>query len=86
MGSEVQGILKREMVYTNHELSAKSLSWKCSLNAYNMFVPKKASQGTVAHLTTVIARKHSLQYYTCWYHLQSIKLIYQELSLDSIDM
>ena len=26
MGSEVQGILKREMVYTNHELSAKSLS------------------------------------------------------------
>ena len=40
---------------------------KCSLNAYNiLFVPKKASQGTVAHLTsvTVIARKHSLQYYT----------------------
>ena len=25
---------------------------------------KKASQGTVAHLTTVIARKHSLQFYT----------------------
>ena len=26
MGSEVQGILKREMVNTNHELSTKSLS------------------------------------------------------------
>ena len=26
MGSEVQGTLKREMVYTNHELSTKSLS------------------------------------------------------------
>ena len=40
---------------------------KISLNAYNiLFVPKKASQCTVAHLTTgtVIARKHSLQYYT----------------------
>ena len=26
MGSEVQGTLKREMVYINHELSTKSLS------------------------------------------------------------
>ena len=26
MGSEVQGTLKREIVYTNHELSTKSLS------------------------------------------------------------
>ena len=26
MGSEVQGTLKREMIYTNHELSTKSLS------------------------------------------------------------
>ena len=61
MGSEVQGTLKREMIKTNRELSNK-----CSLTVYNiLFVPKKkASQGTVAHLTTVIARKHSLQYYT----------------------
>ena len=29
-----------------------------------LFVPKNASQGTVAHLITVIARKHSLQYCT----------------------
>ena len=39
----------------------------CSLNAYNiLFVQKKTSQGTVAHLTTVtvIARKHSLPYFT----------------------
>ena len=74
MGSEVQGILKREMVNTNHEFSTKSLSEKCSLNAYNiLFVPKKTSQDTVAHLTKVIPRKHSLQYYTLWMLLTESK-------------
>ena len=51
---------------------------KCSLNAYNiLFVPKKASQCTVAHLITgtVIARKQSLQYYTLLILLTESKAI-----------
>ena len=42
MESEVQGTLKREMVYTNHELPTKSLSETMFLDANNiLFVPKK---------------------------------------------